>query len=364
MKKNTALLRVAWGLGTLLCATHLHAAPPADLGKRLVDGYIRPATAQLETATTQLGSALSAYCASPADEEARSAMEQRFGETVDAWSRIEILRFGPLVEDNRFERFFFFPDPRGVTLRQMQALLATNESDAASAEALKTRSVAVQGLPALEYALFGGNAAEQIATDAPPGRYRCSFAQAVATNLHGIAVELSTAWGRKGRIAQEFSAPMRTHEQYRSRDEVAAEALKAMSTVLQYARDIKLLPALGGSLEEARGQRAPLWRSGYTQRSIAGNVGALLDFYRAGGFAETLAADSRWISDNLASEAGVAVESVLGVPLRFDAAVVDAEAREQLVLTALVIKNLQSIVVEYLAPALGVNIGFNALDGD
>ncbi len=82
-------------------------------------------------------------------------MRQRFDDVVDAWFRIYFLRFGPLVEENRFERIYFWPDPRGVILRQVGALLGEADPESLDPDRLAEKSVAVHGLPALEYAIFG-----------------------------------------------------------------------------------------------------------------------------------------------------------------------------------------------------------------
>ncbi|MCP8882412.1 hypothetical protein NIM87_02745 [Devosia sp. XJ19-1] len=40
---------------------------------------------------------------------------------VESWGRLSVLRFGPLISDNRFETIFFWPDLRGVTLAVTEA---------------------------------------------------------------------------------------------------------------------------------------------------------------------------------------------------------------------------------------------------
>lgn len=348
----------------MLACTFAQAALPADLGRKLLDNHIRPATSGLVDAAHGLERALRPYCEQPRDRDLRATVEARFSALVAAWSRAEVLRFGPLIEDNRFEKFFFFPDPRGVTLRQVQALLAAGEPQRIGAEPLRNDSVALQGIPALEYALYGGNAAAQIEADAAAGRYRCAYAQAIAANLHRLAIELQAGWARDAAIAREFAAPGPARSIYRSRQEVATEVLKALSTALQYVRDSKLLPALGDDVDSARPRRAPLWRSDQTTAALAANLDSLLALYDASGLATALAADQQWIDGNVRAEAANAIAALEAVTPPFEQAVADDGARARLVEAALVIKNLQSTIVEYLAPALGVNLGFNALDGD
>jgi predicted lipoprotein len=128
-----------------------------DLGARVASTYIRPAVEEFSASTTELAAAMEALCATPGMPALYEARDG-FAETVAAWGRLSILRFGPLVAENRFERVFFWPDPRGVTLRQVQELLAEEDANALTVEGLEEKSVALQGLPALEFVLHGGGA--------------------------------------------------------------------------------------------------------------------------------------------------------------------------------------------------------------
>lgn len=337
------------------------ATLPADLGQRLTRDYIQPATKRFAMQSAALEADLKTYCDQPADAPLRAAVDKQFGATVEAWSAIEFLRFGPLQQQNRLERIFFFPDPRGVTLRQLQALLAKQDQRALDAGALRSHSVAVQGLPALEFLLYGNHAS--FGEDAA-GTYRCALAVAIAANVHQLATEVVAAWHDKNGIAAEFTAPSPQQPLYRSTGEVATEAIKALSTGLQFTRDGKLLPALGATAEQANGRRAPLWRSNLTARMLKANISGLLAFYRAAGFSAQLSEEVTWIDDTLQSESRFAVSDLDAVARPFEQAVSGGDDRDALHHLALVLKNMQAIVVEYLAPAFGVNLGFNSLDGD
>jgi len=96
---------------------------------------------------------------------------------VPAWGRVGFLRLAPFAKDNRAERIFFFPDPRGVTLRQVQALLAARDPAATDPAALAEKSVVVQGLGALEFVLHGPGADD---LGGQAGAHRCAYGRAVA----------------------------------------------------------------------------------------------------------------------------------------------------------------------------------------
>ena len=66
---------------------------------------------------------------------------------------------------------------RALRCKQVQAALAEKDASATSPETLQGKSVAMQGLVALEYLLFGTGADELATADAD---YRCDYASAIA----------------------------------------------------------------------------------------------------------------------------------------------------------------------------------------
>ena len=78
----------------------------------------------------------------------------------------------------------FWPDRKGIALRQVQAILAKQDATATDPATLKTKSVAVQGLGALEYVLFG-TGAEALAL--PEGDFRCDYGNAITSAVSDVA---------------------------------------------------------------------------------------------------------------------------------------------------------------------------------
>lgn len=336
------------------------AALPADLGERLARDYARPAVARMTDAAAALEGALGGWCAKP-DAAGAKRVGDAFGSLAHAWSGVEILRFGPLVQANRFERLAFWPDTRGVMPRQVQALIAAKDDALLQPGALAGRSVAVQGLPALEYVLYGEpDLLKQ--TDAPGFAYACGYATAIAANVAAISRDVGQAWSAQGGFGRQFAAPQPGNDLYRSAQEVAAEAMKALSTGLQFARDVKIEPVLGDSPQAARPKRAAFWRSNLSTRLLAANLDALKAFYVAGAY--PLPAGEAWMDASVRGELTSAAQTLSNVPVPLDAALTVEDGRRLLTLASLTLKNAKAIVDENLAPALGVTIGFNALDGD
>jgi len=332
---------------------------PPDLGQRLVQGYIAPATQTLARAAHGLHDELRAWCATRAPQGV-PAVRARFAETVAAWSAVEFLRFGPLVAANRYERFSFWPDPRGVTLRQVQALLA-GDAPLPEGEALAAQSVAVQGLPALEYVLYSDTGLLAMPGGAAAAR-ACAYATAVAANLARLADELAGEWGGGSPHARDFAQPSPGSPAYRDTREVAAEAVKALSTGLQFARDAKIRPALGASPEKAAPRRAPYWRSGLSASSMRAGVDGMLRFYNAAGL--RFEAAQQGLDQTVRHE----LEQAGGTLAELDAPVAgtmaDGDGRRRWTLAALLLGNAKDVIDQNVAPAIGVTLGFNALDGD
>jgi len=336
------------------------AGLPADLGERLAGGYVRPAAAALREAAAGMEQTLAGWCGKR-DAAGARAVGNAFARLATAWSGVEFLRFGPLVQGNRYERLVFWPDARGVMPRQVRALLAEQDAALLAPGALAARSVAVQGLPALEYTLYG-EPALLAEPQAPAAAYACGYARAVAANVAAISAEVDEAWRPGADFGRQFARPEPGNALYRDAQEVAAEAVKSLSTGLQFARDIKLLPTLGQDPASARPRRAAFWRSGLALRTLSAGLDGMRAFYEAGRY--PLPEASAWIGDSVRGELARAARALREAPPDIEAALASAEGWRAVNLAAVTLKNAKAIVDQDLAPAVGVTIGFNALDGD
>ncbi|WP_228255764.1 imelysin family protein [Pollutimonas thiosulfatoxidans] len=355
---------------TLLTPASIAGTLPPTLGSNLVQGYIQPSMQHFQETAHQLNQRLQAWCPKPSAAGAET-IHDAFAEVVRAWSRIEFLRFGPLVAATRFERIYFWPDPRGITLRQVQGLLAGAEP-IPNAEALASHSVAVQGLPALEYVLYRQGGILAIGAQATPDQESstlsadfdgaCAYATSVSGNLASVGAELVQAWSEEGPYGKQFSNPTPDSPLYRSPQEVAAEAIKALSTGLQFAHDIKLMPVLGKGFKQAKATRAPFWRSGLSTEAMAASVEGMLQFYQAGGY--IYSDDETWIDQNLRDELKRGVDNFKSLRQPMQQLTEGEDSYRRLTLAALLLENAKSIVDQRMAPAFGVRLGFNALDGD
>ena len=91
-------------------------ADHAAIAKATLTNVIRPGYADLTKATAALDKDVQSLCTQPS-AAALDQVKSSFEKAVAAWSRVEILRFGPILQARRYERIFYWPDPKGIGLR-------------------------------------------------------------------------------------------------------------------------------------------------------------------------------------------------------------------------------------------------------
>ena len=332
---------------------------PPDLGARVAAAYVEPAVAGFEAAATDLAADVEALCAAPS-EAGLAAARDGFAGLVGAWGRLSVLRFGPLVSDNRFETIFFWPDPRGVTLRQVQAALAEDDPAVADPAHLAGKSVALQNLLALEYLLAGTDAALLAQGE---DAHRCRYAHAAALVLRDQARAVAAGWSGAAPIGASFRHPG-PDGYFRTPREVLGELVKAWLTTVDYVRSAELLPPMGESIAAARGRRAPLWRSDLTFTLIGAQLAGLIDLLDATGLGGTLTGAAATPFNNLRSDLVRAAHALAAIDAPAEAAFADPAIRSRLDYAALLLGYASTTIGGDLTAALGLTMGFNALDGD
>ena len=140
-----------------LAISTVEAAEELDFARVLkttLEDVILPAHQAFADASLELKEPVNILC-DDASREHLEAVCTSFESLVLHWSKIEMYRFGPALEANRFEKLFYWPDPRGRALRQVRKGLDSQDPTLLSIETLAKKSVAFQGLLALEFILFG-----------------------------------------------------------------------------------------------------------------------------------------------------------------------------------------------------------------
>jgi uncharacterized protein len=327
----------------------------ADIARSAVTDFIRPETAAFATAAEALVPALETLCTTP-DDTAFETARKAFADAAIAYGRIEFLTLGPLTESNRADRILFWPDRRGIGLRQVQALLAEEDASATELAGLQGKSVAVQGLGALEFLLFG-TGAETLTGSAQS--FRCLYGRAIAQNLSKIGTEIEAGWSDPEGIAHRLSEPDADYTDYRTTTEALESLVGLIAHGIEGLRDTRLNPVLGRDGAEANPRLALFWRSGQTMPMLGATVGAMERLVSISGVAVNTT-----LSDEIDDAFARATEAIAAVDAPIETALADPAQRAALDDLVAALSELQQLIGEDLAAQLGLSVGFSSLDGD
>ncbi len=365
-------------LACLLCANTSGAQAEADhtaIAQAFLLEGIRPGYAALGDATGALSGKIGMLCKEPSEEALKEAKDA-FAATVDAWSKVEIFRFGPIVQDHRFERFFYWPDPKSLGLKQIQDVLTRRDDAVTLPNELANKSVALQGLPALEYLLYGdgsdalSHGANVVDGQKPlpevggEGAFRCSFAMSVVTNLDRIAKNVIEGWREGSAYEKAFLTPSADDPAYHAPKEVTLELYKAFASGIELVRDQKLAKPLGSSPPVARPKLAAFWRSNLTFPNMVGNLEGVRLLFAKAGFAQVVAGDSPGVENSILFDLDRAIEVLKGIKQPFAEAVSDEDTRAKLEALRVGLKSAAGTAGDIIARSAGLSFGFNAMDGD
>lgn len=364
MSKRVALMskRLALALPLFLAATlpASAAVKASDVIGRAIDGFVRPAYASLGEHAAGLTKAVRQLCETPSEknlEAARSA----FSGTVEAWSVAEIIAFGPIKENNRLERMLYWPDRKSIGLRQVQATLASRDPSAADPTQLAQKSVAMQGLGALEYVLYGDGAETLPGKDDP---YRCAYGAAVAGNIETMAGEVLDAWQKPDGFASLWANPGPKNPLYRDGNEAVTELVGVFINELEMIRDVRLKGFLGTRPDADKPKQAIYWRSRNTTASLAANLSGVDQLFEVSKLGDALPADARWMAESIHIQIANGVATAQSVDGPIDKALADPALRDKLEHFALITSSLSTLIGTRMTAEFGLTAGFSSLDGD
>jgi len=327
---------------------------PSEMLRSSVHNVIRPAIKTLSLRAGALSADLASLCEAPSQTRLDAA-RAGFAEAALAFGRVEFVRAGPLVEDNRVDRLLFWPDRKGIALKQVQAILAGEDSAAITPERIEQGSVAVQGFGALEFVLFG-TGAETLASGAP---FRCAFGQAVAGNIAALADELVAGWAEPDGIALHLTMPDPAYADYRTQTEALEALVGLMAHGIEAARDQRLLPFISRDGKPAKPRQALFWRSNLTLPMLRADMEGIRRLVEFSGIVSDAA-----LAEAIETAFGNALSAIDRVTGDVETAVADPDQSAALLDLLAATQDLQRLIGEELSASLGLSVGFSSLDGD
>lgn len=263
-------------------------------------------------------------------------MRAAFQGTYDLWMPVDHLTLGPAEEDGRGLAVLFWPDPKGSGWKAQRALLAAPPT----AKAMAQQSVAARGLPALERLLF----------PTEPLEGACPLIQATADDLAATAAVLASGWGPYGDLM--LTAGQAGNDRFLTPEEATQALFTQLATGLESLADRRIGRPLG-TFDKPRPDLAEARASNRSIRNIALSLVALKDL------ALSLSPDS--------PKTLAAFDHAIGLAQTLDPdidRITDPQAWLKLEILQQAIRSTRDTAIAELGPALGVELGFNAQDGD
>ena len=331
--------------------------PQATTSATLAQQVILPTYSRWVDADRALAASALAYCQGKEDlTKARAD----FMAAQKAWAELQPLLVGPLAEGNRSWQVQFWPDKKNLVARQVEQLLSSG--NAISPATLDKSSVVVQGLTAYEYILF--DAKIDLANAETKARY-CPLLEAIGAHQQALAESILAQWKQDGgMLAQLSKVP---NDRYADAHEAIAELLRVQVTALDMLKK-KLGTPLG---RQSKGIPQPFqaegWRSDMSLASLDSSLTgaqALWNGTDNKGLRALLPAEQKELAGKIdAAYADVhgklkAINQPLSELLKNEAGI---KQLNELYDSLNVVHRLHE---SDLAKALGVQLGFNANDGD
>ena len=356
------VLAIMLGFSVWITSARAAEFDHAGLARQTLERHIRPGYEQLLGAAGKLEIAIETFCKAPPGSDLKP-VKDAFSEALLAWSRIEHLRFGPIMKKTRHARMVYWPDPKGLGRKQVAAALEAHDESVATTETLQGKSVALQGFGALEYILFA-KGSDQLSRPGAARKHRCAFMQAIAANITHISREVLKQWSQAGGYTAIFLQPGPGNAAYLEPDEVTLEIAKSFIIGLQMVRDIRIAGPLGLQRKNSRRQRAAFESSGLSTMTITANLVGLVHMYQEAGLMERIGAHEAGMGKAIQSDLVQSLKTLRSISLPMKAAVEDPDSEDKLMAVGFPLRNARGEASRVLAQGAGLSLGFNALEGD
>lgn len=338
----------------------------ARLNAAMLNQHVLPRYERLAAATARQTRTAREFCME-SGSAGLADVRGTYHHTMDAWMDVQHIRFGPVQLYMRAYRLYFWPEARGKVGDAVETLLAKDDPGALAAARLADASVAIQGLPAIEYLLY--------TDDSLPGTgamasLHCSLLMGISSNMQSIAAQIVADWrGGDVNFRRLFLNPGPDNDYYQSHRDTALALFKSFHDALALIADVKLKPVVGESIETARPALAESRSSGRALRNIVLNLEALQALYLGEGEAGLSTLVKQYGTDKeldplMRKAFRMTIEAANAIDAPLTEAVADEERYRQAETLSTRVIALKQLVKSRVAPALDLAVGFNALDGD
>lgn len=270
------------------------------------------------------------------------ALRPAFNAAFDAWLAVGHLRLGPAEEEGRALAIAFWPDPKGLGQKAQMRLLTGDPADLAP-DRFAAQSIAARGLFALERLLY---------PEKPLPADGCALIRATSADLARMSGAIEEGWVNG--YADKLLAPGAAgNETFLTETEARQALFTQLATGLEFLSDQRLGRPLG-TFDRPRPERAEARPSGRSQRNILLSLKALRAF--------AVALEPQSPLAQAAFDRAIGLAEALDDPI-LDG-VGDPQKRLKIEILQQAVQAVRDAAIAEIAPALGVDLGFNSQDGD
>ncbi|MCP2069428.1 imelysin family protein [Pseudomonas laurylsulfatiphila] len=348
-------------LFTSLAALALGACSPQDpqavTSAAIAKSVILPTYTRWVEADRQLAVSALAYCEG---KETLETARADFLHAQKAWAELQPLLIGPLAEGNRSWQVQFWPDKKNLVGRQVEQLVSAQpQIDVA---ALAKSSVVVQGLSAYEYILFDSK--PDVANAEQKARY-CPLLVAIGERQKQLAEEILQTWNNTdGMLAQMSKFP---NQRYADSHEAIADLLRVQVTAIDTLKKKLGTPMGRQSKGVPQPFQADAWRSQSSLTSLEASLAAAKTVWEGvdnKGLRGLLPSEQKPLADKIDAAYAASLKLFAGNQRSLTDMLNDEAGRQQLNELYDSLNVVHRLHEADLAKALGIQLGFNANDGD
>ncbi len=353
--------------GACVGPTRVQAGVPThkEMIKAAIDEHILPRLDEFNKSAQLLPEAVSNDCLN-GDAKPVQQLQDAFADTVASWAGVATDLVGPARKRDRATRIAFLPDPRGIVRRQMRRVLAQQDSGLLSAKAISEQSVAIQGLPALGILLFPS----RVKLSPEQNRFRCWLAEAIARNISVQALEMRKDWEGPSGWRNLMLSPGPDNDLYKTDAEAASEIVKSYLAAVKSIRESQIIVWQDAVQAGKKWAGLPFERAGLSKQYLMAELASIRQLHevlRLDEFVSVVESEesgsksmSGWIRNVFVSMDREVQQVALPKDMASAGTVETAPLRRLKFYT----DEINQIVGQKIAPAAGLFIGFNELDGD
>ncbi|NRA86152.1 MAG: imelysin family protein [Rhizobiales bacterium] len=356
--KNLGIILAVLGLSTV--PTFAQQKPDdilsAQIHKQFIDNFIVAKLKVFNVEAAKFNTATHKTCIA-------EKLTKQFKATVAAWMPLQSSRFDAFEKNNRSLRIYFWPNSRGE--KQVKKMLLAMDRSKIETSYFGGISVAVQGLPIVEWLLFHKDSTLN-SGDISLKTYSCDFLKAISQNIVSLSDALIFEF-TQGDNRNALLNPSAESAIYNERAEITLQFFKSIHAMVELVHGQKLSRPTGKELKNLRPKRLEMWRSGQTKNNLYANINGIYDGYKI--FAPLVVAgkNGKLVDVEIRQAFNKTILLIDALPNDLYAALVGDNkqiiwAQNQVLITQLTA--LRRVLEVKATDALGIPLGFNALDGD